>query len=267
MYNYLSNIQENIFDDFSCSYKLKPGKLYVCENHLCFYTDFLVETKLVFTFKEIDSITLKKGGNIEIKKGTQFYSFSGFEQADLAYQFMRASWSQCCPEKDNGEILSDEQPNKEQPQSLLQEEVKSVDMNIAPMSESRTLSDDKQKIQDSLPGSAHPIKPIFVPLNDSEALEKSYTKFPKREKEFMRYIFSFSPEEYYKRFIAPDAPFNDIKLYEAIGSKDFDDKGWEQVEGSPDKKKRLLNFQYKLSGSFFMSFAYSIKDSVLTMSE
>lgn len=49
---------ENIFDDFSCSLNGMPGRLYLSQNYLCFYSTLLGKTaKHVLKFVEISKLT------------------------------------------------------------------------------------------------------------------------------------------------------------------------------------------------------------------
>lgn len=241
---------------------MKPGKLYFLEKHLCFYTEFFAETKLVLTFSEIDSI-LRNGTKLEVKTSSDLYSFSNFENFDQALRYAQTLFTSACPEKEIPAGMIEEM-NKEQAATLV-EEAKSTETKVQPSHDSRPLSANPES--PISPESRPSGKPPFVPHDDPGTLERSFVKFPKKPEEVFRVIIPFTPAEYYKRFLAPNAVFPDIKLYEALGCKDFDDKGWQQVEGSPEITKRQLIFQYKLEGNLFYPFAYTIKDTTLTQAK
>lgn len=48
---------ENIYDDFSCSYGSFPGRIYLSQNFLCFYSTLLGKTtKLIIRFDHITNL-------------------------------------------------------------------------------------------------------------------------------------------------------------------------------------------------------------------
>ena len=48
---------ENIYDDFSCSYGNLPGRIYLSQNYLCFYSTLIGKvTKIVISFEHICKI-------------------------------------------------------------------------------------------------------------------------------------------------------------------------------------------------------------------
>ena len=198
---------------------MRPGKLYVLENHLCFYSDFMGETKIIFSFSEIDDIK-KIDSRVEVKVGLKVHKFNKFTDVQFAYQYIRTSWIGSCPEKDTGDTPDSTIEEVKKPSSLnnkINEEMKSVDaklnLNTSKGSKSSSAKSVDQKIEDKVPK----IQPILIPVDDPQMLEKSLVKYPKKENEFLRYIFPFSAEEYYNRFISSTATFNDVKLYEASG--------------------------------------------------
>ena len=55
---------EVVFDDFGCAYSkgiLHQGRLYVTENYVCFYSNFMgISQKLILPFSDITKIQLAK---------------------------------------------------------------------------------------------------------------------------------------------------------------------------------------------------------------
>lgn len=58
---------ENIFDDFACSYNSMPGRLYLSQNYICFYSTLLGKTtKLTLKFDTVTKL---------YKSNNKFYKF------------------------------------------------------------------------------------------------------------------------------------------------------------------------------------------------
>jgi hypothetical protein len=48
---------ENIYDDFSCTYYSMPGRMYLSDNHCCFYSALLGKTvKLMLNYNSISKL-------------------------------------------------------------------------------------------------------------------------------------------------------------------------------------------------------------------
>ena len=48
---------ENIYDDFSCSYGASPGRVYLSTNYLCFFSTLLGKViKIIIKFEEVSKI-------------------------------------------------------------------------------------------------------------------------------------------------------------------------------------------------------------------
>jgi len=229
----LSN-EESLFDDFNCEYDKKQGKIYIMENHLGFHSDSPL-TKLLFKLKDVEKIE-KDETSIKIKVGTQVYTFCKIENTESAYKSIEAPWIICCPEKANN-VEGEKKIKNVKTNIDIEEEIKDI-----PMIQPNT---------------------IYVELDDPQAIKISFEKYQKREHEHLRYVFGFTVEEHYKRFLADECPYADVKNLEIMGSYDFKTKGWEEVQGTPGKKTRTLTLQYKLAKPVLVSTAYTIKDSKL----
>ena len=45
---------ETIYDDFACSYNMAPGRMYLSQNYLCFFSTYFGKTtKVIMRFEEI----------------------------------------------------------------------------------------------------------------------------------------------------------------------------------------------------------------------
>ncbi len=224
---------------------MKPGKLYVMEAHLGYYSGFAGETKLLFQFKEMDSIT-RNGGSVEVKVGEKKYKFSQFENAKLAFQYIRTSWLGCCPEKDTGDS-PDEKDDGSSSNKPIPTEAKGPSSGEASTKNRDQAQSRSKELKPSTPPTAEP-NPVpkpsmnpapsqmveeakvpsggsyvgpLPPIDDPQLIEKSYAKYPKGKTEFARYVFMFGVDEYYNRFVSPNAPFHDIKLFEILGKREM----------------------------------------------
>jgi len=121
---------ENIYDDFSCSLGPKPGRIYLSQNHLCFYSSLLGRTTVLTP--SFDRITeVHKSNNrvgarsikIHVKalngpttsapdQGSaqeaaadagkeETYKFSGFQDRDMTFKYIRRLWSTVSPYADD----------------------------------------------------------------------------------------------------------------------------------------------------------------------
>jgi len=270
---------ENIFDDYQCTHDMKPGKLYICENHLCFYSDFMGETKLIFEFTNIESL-IKTKSAVEVKVASKVYKFSGFADIQLAYQYIRTSWIGCCPDKDTPENAPQNEPETTgttpppskdglQPMANNKSTESKTKINSAKNSKEKSVKSLEQKVQEEEKKEGNNNENngpavVFFEMDDPSMLQKSLERYPKKPDECMRVVLAYSVDEYMKRFVNQGCIFPDTKLLETMGSKNFVDKGWSTVEGKPEIKKHIMELEYKLSNSLFVSSAFTIKEITIT---
>eukprot|EP00826_Nyctotherus_ovalis_P046961 TRINITY_DN5348_c0_g1_i2.p1 TRINITY_DN5348_c0_g1~~TRINITY_DN5348_c0_g1_i2.p1 ORF type:complete len:253 (-),score=49.22 TRINITY_DN5348_c0_g1_i2:730-1488(-) len=232
---------ENIYDDFACNHNKKPGKLYISENHICFYSDFLGVSKLVLKFVNIDEI-IKGKSTIEAKVGTEAHKFSGFNDIESAYKYIETSWASCCPNKSVKEVVPEDSPA---------DAIESPRPSIVKPETSETSAKEAPKYHG----------PLFE-MDDSQIVQRSLLKYPKRENEHLRLVFGLTVEQYYRRFVDTGAVYSDVKNLEVMGAKEIDDKGWVDDKDAACKK-RTVTLQYKMDSKIFTAPAYSIKENTL----
>ncbi len=211
---------------------MQPGKLYVMESHLCFYSEFLGETKLIFAFQEIDSV-VKHSGRVEVKVGSKVHKFGKFSDLKLAYQYIRTSWLGCCPEKDSGPTHSGNEEasgdSREAPS-----DARSADLTQNYSRDTRSASVRSVELQVPSGNLLQSQSSSLAQMDDPLAVERSYAKYPKKEHEFARFVFPFGVEEYYNRFVGPNATFTDRTLFEVMGKGDPGTRG--RMQGNPGQR-------------------------------
>ena len=158
---------ENIFDDFSCSLNGMPGRLYLSQNYLCFFSTLLGRTaKHILKFQDISKLTKansrlqklikihkvvpndlpqdKKKKPEKVKPDPQsadqkveMFKFYGFRDRDMTFKYIKRLWGHASPYADeedsdsnNSDELEDEVPATIQhKQSMLQPSDTSQDQN------------------------------------------------------------------------------------------------------------------------------------------
>eukprot|EP00826_Nyctotherus_ovalis_P062699 TRINITY_DN911_c0_g4_i1.p1 TRINITY_DN911_c0_g4~~TRINITY_DN911_c0_g4_i1.p1 ORF type:complete len:469 (-),score=149.83 TRINITY_DN911_c0_g4_i1:67-1473(-) len=254
---------ETIFDDFACTYETKPGKLYVMENNLCFHSDFLSTTKLVLRLADVQGVERLPAG-IRVDAG-QKHEFTKFEDVDAAYRCVQTSWAACKPEAaEKAGAEAEVKSPKENPKEDVKEERKSI-------REEKKASDDEIKVNNLQPNakiveevkekSSSVQNTRYIEMEDPQVLKDSFDKYQKRDNEYLRAVFGFTVEEYYKRFAEEGCPYSDMKNLEVMGSTEFSTEGWKDSLENPGHKVRTLTLQYKLAKSVLVSTAYTIKES------
>ena len=121
---------ENIFDDFSCSYNNFPGRLYLSQSYLCFYSTMLGKTtKLILSYDQISKLlksTNKFSKSIKIHKATAVtrkpsgdekdetkdketvYKFYSFKDRDFTFKYVRRLWANTSPHCNEDDVESEE---------------------------------------------------------------------------------------------------------------------------------------------------------------
>jgi len=241
---------EEIFDDFTCNHNKKPGKLYVFENYICFYTDFLGVNKLTLKFANVDEI-IKGKSSIEVKLGTEAHKFTSFDNFESVYEFIYKTWINCCPDKSSKLTKGSEEP-KSNPLPEVSSQVPSNKVEVQEGSKRLSVNERESRLQGS----------VFE-MDDAQMIQKSLEKYPKRENEHTRLVFGLTIEQYFKRFIDTEAAYPDTKNLEVMGSKDIKDGGWVKDESDATCKKRIVNLQYKSEGNTSTPFMESKKENIL----
>lgn len=114
---------ENIFDDFACSYNSFPGRVYLSQSYLCFYSTMLGKTtKLILSYDQITKVyksNNKFSKSIKVHKQVQrakqavkneqakkepeekdkeeIYRFYSFKERDFTFKYIRRLWANSSP--------------------------------------------------------------------------------------------------------------------------------------------------------------------------
>ena len=114
---------ENIFDDFACSYNSFPGRVYLSQSYLCFYSTMLGKTtKLILSYDQITKVyksNNKFSKSIKVHKQAQrakqtakndqakkepeekdkeeIYRFYSFKERDFTFKYIRRLWANSSP--------------------------------------------------------------------------------------------------------------------------------------------------------------------------
>lgn len=113
---------ENIFDDFACSYNSFPGRVYLSQSYLCFYSTMLGKTtKLILSYDQITKVyksnnkfsksikvhrQAQKAKTVkndqakkepEEKEKEEIYRFYSFKERDFTFKYVRRLWANSSP--------------------------------------------------------------------------------------------------------------------------------------------------------------------------
>ena len=141
---------ENVYDDFSCSYGSFPGRIYLSTNYLCFFSTLLGKvTKIIINFENVSKLyksNNKFSKSIKVHRvleadGEQIYKFYGFSDRDITFKYVHRLWSNASPyAKDDESEVSEASEGTPPPQipiepaSSVSEEFKdTMDVNFDEM--------------------------------------------------------------------------------------------------------------------------------------
>ena len=103
---------EQIFDDFACTFNSMPGRIYLTQNYICFYSALLGRTtKFSVSYLDIESIVKvnsKFSKSIKIVCKAKNLKFSSFNDRDFTFKFIQRLWSSTTGQEVFSESSEDE---------------------------------------------------------------------------------------------------------------------------------------------------------------
>lgn len=87
---------EEIFDDFQCKEGYTgSGRLYLTSGHMCYFSSLLgITKKIVIGWQNIKALSKDQKNGIRVHKDTgDSVLFTGFQQRDTSYKFIKRLWA------------------------------------------------------------------------------------------------------------------------------------------------------------------------------